>query len=91
MNIYDIIEKPVREGIQIIGLSAFAETQERNVKQVANMILLGELIKQSYIVKNESVLIALENVLPKRLHHMISVNKNGIILGMELSDKEVFS
>ena len=87
----DIITKPSREDIQIIALTAFEEAQKMNVKQVANMILLGALIKQRDIVKIESVLNALKDVLPKRHHHLIPVNKKAIILGMKLSDKEVFS
>ncbi len=85
----EIIKKPAREDIDILGLSAFAEAQKMNVKQVANMIVLGALIKQRNIVNIESVLKALEDVLPSRHHHLIPVNKKALLLGMEISDKEV--
>ena len=60
-----------------------------NVKQVANMILLGALINQRDIVKINSVINALEDVLPKRYHHLIPVNKKALQLGMKLSDKKI--
>ena len=85
----DILKKPTRKDIEILGLTAFAEAQKMQVKQVANMIVLGALIKQRNIVKIESVLSALEDVLPKRHHHLIPVNKKALLLGMEISDKEV--
>jgi len=85
----DILTKPKRKDIKVFGLTAFAEAQKLQVKQVANMIVLGALIKHSNIVKIESVLRALKDVLPTRHHHLIPVNKKALLLGMELSDKEV--
>ena len=85
----EIIKESGRKDIQIIGLSAYAEAQKMNVKQVANMILLGALINQRDIVKIDSVINALEDVLPKRYHHLIPVNKKALQIGMKLSDKKI--
>jgi len=46
------------------------------------------LINQRDIVKIESVLKALEDVLPKRHHHLIPINKKALQLGIKLSEKK---
>ena len=84
----EIIKVTEREDINILGLSAFEEAQKMEVKQVANMIVLGALINNINIVKIESVLKALEDVLPARHHHLIPLNKKALLKGMELAEKE---
>jgi len=87
----EIIKVSERNDINILGLSAFEEAQKMEVKQVANMIVLGALINNTNIVKIESVLKALEDVLPQRHHHLIPINKKALLKGMEIAEKEVIN
>ena len=87
----EIIKVSERDDINILGLSAFEEAQKMEVKQVANMIILGALINNTCIVKIDSVLKALEDVLPQRHHHLIPINKKALLKGMEIAEKEVLN
>jgi len=87
----EIIKVSERDDINILSLSAFEEAQKMEVKQVANMIILGALINNTCIVKIDSVLKALEDVLPQRHHHLIPINKKALLKGMEIAEKEVLN
>ncbi|MBN1271314.1 MAG: 2-oxoacid:acceptor oxidoreductase family protein [Candidatus Aminicenantes bacterium] len=80
-----IKEPPERKDINIYGIPAIekASKELENVK-VANMILLGCLVKLINIVKKESLMTALKDTLPERHHHLIPLNKRAIDMGMKL-------
>ncbi|MGD9345646.1 MAG: 2-oxoacid:acceptor oxidoreductase family protein [Candidatus Aminicenantes bacterium] len=76
---------PTRTGIDIYPVPAVdkATHELKNVK-VMNMLLLGALTKINKIVKKESLLIALNETLPERHHHLIPLNEKAIEIGMSL-------
>ena len=80
-----IKEPPERKDINVYGIPAIekASKELENVK-VANMILLGGLVKLINIVKKEILMTALKDTLPERHHHLIPLNKRAIDMGMEL-------
>ena len=81
----NIKQPPTRTDIQVHALPAIEKaTHELNNVQVMNMIVLGALIKINGIVKTESLLVALNETLPERHHHLIPLNKRAIELGESL-------
>ena len=82
-----IKEPPSRTDIKIYPIPAIRKATHdlKNVK-VMNMLMLGVLLKINGIVKKESVLQALQDMLPERHHHLIPLNKEAIDLGMTLVD-----
>lgn len=49
-----------------------------------NMVLLGALLKVRNLVPVEAVMKGLKKTLPERHHHLLPVNKEAILKGMEL-------
>lgn len=81
----NIKQPPTRTNIKVYALPAVdkATNELKNVK-VMNMLVLGALVKINQIVKKESLLIALNDTLPERYHHLIPLNKKAIEMGMKL-------
>ncbi len=48
------------------------------------MVLLGALLKVKPLVSVDAVMRGLKKTLPERHHHMLPVNKDAIMRGMEL-------
>ncbi|MBW2731513.1 MAG: 2-oxoacid:acceptor oxidoreductase family protein [Deltaproteobacteria bacterium] len=80
-----IKEPPTRTDINVHALPAIekASNELKNVK-VMNMLVLGALVGIMDIVKKESLIVALEDTLPKRHHKLIPLNEKAIELGMSL-------
>ncbi|MGD8540136.1 MAG: 2-oxoacid:acceptor oxidoreductase family protein [Candidatus Aminicenantes bacterium] len=76
---------PTRSDIDLYPIPAVdkATHELKNVK-VMNMLLLGALTKINNIVKKESLMIALNETLPERHHHLIPLNEKAIEIGMNL-------
>ena len=49
-----------------------------------NMFVLGAVLKLHPIVKIESVMKALRKSLPERHHHLLPLNEQAILKGMEI-------
>ncbi len=87
--IYDaanILTKPTREDIKIIGIAASDEALKLKNMKVMNMIVLGSFIKARNTVSPESVMDALYKALPERHHKLIPLNKEAFNVGMSLVD-----
>lgn len=80
-----------REDIEIIGIPAAAEAIKMNNQKVTNMILLGAYLERRPIVKIESVIEAIRQVLPERYHHLIELNKEALNRGAELIEKRMIA
>ncbi len=81
----NIKKPPTRTDIDIYPIPAIdkATNELKNVR-VMNMLLLGALTKINNIVKKESLMIALNETLPERYHHLIPLNEKAIEIGMNL-------
>ena len=81
----NIKTSPTRTDIDIYPIPAVdrATNELKNVR-VMNMLLLGALTEINHIVKKESLMIALNETLPERYHHLISLNERAIEIGMSL-------
>ena len=85
--IYDtdgIQNPPTRTDINVYKTDAMEEAMKMDNARVFNMIVLGGLLKISPMVKLESVVKGLKNVLPERHHRLIPMNETAIQKGMEI-------
>ncbi|MBI3577881.1 MAG: 2-oxoacid:acceptor oxidoreductase family protein [Ignavibacteriales bacterium] len=79
-----IINPPTRSDIEIIGIAAVAEAHRLTSKQVANVVLLGAFLSRRPIVKPETVVKALKQVLPAHRQHLLPINEQALKRGKEM-------
>lgn len=81
---YGIHRKPTREDITIVPVEAMEAAIEMKNAKTYNMIILGALLKVNPVVDIESVMKGLKKALPARHHHLLPLNREAILRGMEL-------
>ncbi len=89
--IYDpsaIIELPSRSDISIYRIPATELAIEMHNPKAFNMIVLGALLKALPLVDSENVIKALRKTLPERHHHLIPVNEEALLRGMEAIEQQ---
>lgn len=74
-----------RMDIQRIEVRANDIAEELGDSRIANMVMLGAFIRKSGVVKLESAIAALNQVLPARRHSLIPLNENALKRGAEVS------
>ncbi|ABZ82979.1 ketoisovalerate oxidoreductase [Heliomicrobium modesticaldum Ice1] len=57
--------------------------------KVANMFLLGALLRLTNVVDKESIMAALQKILPPRRHNLLPVNRAALETGMEQAASSV--
>ena len=88
--IYDsngIVEPPTRKDVEIYRIDAMEAANEMNNTKAFNMIVLGGLLKLRPVVTIESVMKGLKKSLPERHHHLLPMNEQAIMKGMEIIKK----
>ena len=80
----NVSRPPTRTDIKIYSISAAEEALKLKNSRVMNVVVLGALLKIRNTVKTESVMIALKKALPERYHHLLPVNEQALMRGMEL-------
>ncbi len=85
-----LIREPVsRADIEIVGVPATDISSKIGNTKSANMVLLGAVIAKTKLLKETSVLEALESSMPSRKKKNIEVNKTAIIEGIRyIEDKK---
>ncbi len=73
-----------RDDISCYYVPATTLANENNMKGMANIILLGKLLKESDITSPETVRKAMEKVIPPKRANLIELNMKAIELGMSL-------
>lgn len=81
---YSIHHKPTRTDITIVPVDAMEATFELGASKSYNMVLLGALLKARGLVSVDAVMRGLKKTLPERHHHLLPVNKQAIMKGLEL-------
>lgn len=81
---YGIHHAPTRTDINVYNVAAMDVSLEMQNSKSYNMIILGALLKVCPVVTLESVLLGLKKSLPERHHHLIPMNEQAILKGMEL-------
>ena len=85
---YGINNKVKRKDIDVYCVNAIEESMKMENNKVFNMIILGGLLKVSPILKVENVLKGLKETLPERHHHLLPVNEQAILRGMDIVQME---
>ena len=85
---FGIIEKPKRTDIENYHTPAMDKAAELNMMKCFNMFVLGSFLKIHPIVSLESVMKALRKTLPERHHHLLPMNEQAILKGMEIIVKD---
>ena len=80
----NIIVPPTRTDITIVPVPAEDEAAKLKNPKVKNMIMLGAFLSVCEVVKIESVVKALSEVLPERYHHLLPVNQQALERGEHL-------
>lgn len=81
---YGIHRLPTRTDISIIPVNAMEATLELKNSKAYNMVLLGALLKSRGLVPIDAVMKGLKKTLPERHHHLLPLNHDAILKGMEL-------
>ena len=81
---YGIHHLPTRTDINIIPVNAMEATLELKNSKAYNMVLLGALLKSRGLVPIDAVMKGLKKTLPERHHHLLPLNHDAILKGMEL-------
>ncbi len=83
LNTSLVHEPPTRTDITRIEVKANDIAGELGDIRIANMVMLGTLVKMTGIVALESILAALKQVLPARRHSLIPLNESALKRGGE--------
>lgn len=84
--IYDpngIVAHPTRTDIDIYQIEGNRLASEMGNKKVFNMIVLGGFLKVQPIVNLNNVVEGLKKSLPERYHHLLPMNEEAIMKGMQ--------
>ncbi|GAB6010860.1 2-oxoacid:acceptor oxidoreductase family protein [Viscerimonas tarda] len=85
--IYDpssIPNPPQRKDISLYKIEAMNTSSEINNPKAFNMIVLGGFLKVCPVVDLEHVMLGLKKSLPERHHHLLPMNEQAILKGMEI-------
>jgi 2-oxoglutarate ferredoxin oxidoreductase subunit gamma len=85
--IYDtnsVLKPPTRTDIKVYPIAATEEAMKLKNSRVMNVVVLGALLKIRGTVKKESLMAALKKALPERYHHLLPLNEQALMRGMEL-------
>ncbi len=80
----NIINQPTRTDISIFSIPANMESVKLQNKKIMNMVMLGAFLSARPVIPLKSIIEALKKVLPERHHHLIPLNEQALIRGMEL-------
>lgn len=81
----NILNPPTRTDINIFPIPSSEEANKLGNMKVMNMILLGALIGVAKIVKDDSIIYGLKQVLPERYHNLIPLNQQAFAVGKKLA------
>lgn len=73
-----------RNDLHVIYIAANQEAQKIGDIRVANLVMLGGLVKATGIVSLESTKIALEAVLPEHRRNVLSLNRQALDAGSDM-------
>lgn len=85
---YGIHKKVQRKDINVFRINAMDESMRMDNTRVFNMLVLGGLLKVSPMVDVQNVMEGLKKSLPERHHHLLPMNREAILQGMEIIELE---
>ena len=75
-----IPEKPKRTDIRVVEVPANEKAQELGVDRAANMVMLGAILRETGVVKPETVYAELEHMFTDRKAKFLAVNRQAVDL-----------
>lgn len=78
-----VLDKVKRKDLQVFEVPATMIAKELGNVKVANLVMLGALIKNSKIFKIEDFLNNLDNIFPENKKHLLEINKKAIMKGYD--------
>lgn len=78
-----ISKKVERDDVKVFYVPATAMAEENGLKGLANIILIGKLLKESKFCSPETMDAALNKSIPPKKAHLLDSNRKAIALGME--------
>lgn len=81
----NILNPPTRKDIDILAVPAAEEANKLNNSKVTNMIMLGAYLAKKPMITIDSAVAGLKKVLPERYHHLLPLNKQAMLAGVELA------
>ena len=81
----NIFKPAERTDIDIVGIPATTEALLMKNAKIMNMIMLGAYLKLKPVVKPDSILFALEKVLPEKYHYLLEINKQALDKGASMA------
>ena len=81
MNSSLIKDPPSRDDIEVIGIKANEVAERLGSSQVANMVMLGALVRRTAIVEPERLFTALREIVPSRRAGIIPLNESALRAG----------
>jgi 2-oxoglutarate ferredoxin oxidoreductase subunit gamma len=85
---YGIPNPPQRKDISRYKIAAMETSSEMKNLKAFNMIVLGGFLKVCPVVDMEHVMLGLKKSLPKRHHHLLPMNEQAILKGMEAVEED---
>jgi 2-oxoglutarate ferredoxin oxidoreductase subunit gamma len=86
----NILKPSMRSDIDIVPIDATTEALLMKNAKVMNMIVLGAYLSLKPVVRKESVMVALEKVLPEKYHHLLKINHDALDRGESLVKNSVY-
>jgi len=81
-------EEITRKDIRSLRIEATSMARDEfQNERMANMILLGALVRSTGVVSLESVMQALQKNLPKRRHHLLEPNRIALQRGWDIAEE----
>lgn len=81
-----IDRKSRRSDIQVLEIPVNAIANQQGSLKVANVVMLGAYIALSKVVKKDTVLEAIENILGKSKRHLLDINVNALEEGIKFAN-----
>ena len=73
---------PQRDDVKVFALPATQMCQDAGLKGLANVLLVGKVLKESGAVSEESLFAAIDKTIPPKRAHLIEPNKKALELGL---------
>lgn len=78
-----ITKAPERDDIEMAAVPANETAEKLGNVRIANMVALGALVQKTGLVRMDSLVAALKEVLPEHRQHLIPLNKSALEAGAE--------
>ncbi|MFA5057586.1 MAG: 2-oxoacid:acceptor oxidoreductase family protein, partial [Opitutaceae bacterium] len=78
---------PVRRDVQTLAIPVNDLAQEQGSPKVANVVMLGAYLAVTPVVRQESVIAAIEDVLGPGKRHLLDINLNALAAGLAFPTK----